>query len=107
MHGEFLRPLFLQAHRETEAHFIATGTPSQRNQWDSFRYKSAAFYWHRVMMMVIMRGPGGVSRLRLCTGRVPGRALLKQNITLVRCFFLFLTNIKLSVAVSSQGTLRG
>ena len=24
MHGEFLRILFLQAHRETEAHFIAT-----------------------------------------------------------------------------------
>ena len=25
MHGEFLRLLFLQAHRETEAHFNATG----------------------------------------------------------------------------------
>ena len=25
MHGEFLRLLFLQAHRETTAHFIATG----------------------------------------------------------------------------------
>jgi hypothetical protein len=31
MHGEFFRPLFLQAHRETEAHFTATATPSQRN----------------------------------------------------------------------------
>jgi hypothetical protein len=28
MHGEFLRLLFLQAHRETTAHFIATGLPS-------------------------------------------------------------------------------
>ena len=28
MHGEFLRLLFLQAHRETEAHFIATGMSS-------------------------------------------------------------------------------
>jgi hypothetical protein len=37
MHGEFLRLLFLQAHRETEAHFTATGMPSQRNQSDSFR----------------------------------------------------------------------
>ena len=44
MHGEFLRLLFLQAHRETEAHFIATGMPSQRNQPDSFRFKRAAFY---------------------------------------------------------------
>jgi hypothetical protein len=44
MHGKFLRLLFLQAHRETEAHFTATGMPSQRNQWDSFRFKRAAFY---------------------------------------------------------------
>jgi hypothetical protein len=47
MHGEFLRLLFLQAHRETEAHFIATGMPSQRNQSDSFRFKRAAFYQSR------------------------------------------------------------
>jgi hypothetical protein len=40
MHGEFLRHLFLQAHRETEAHFNATGIPSQRNQSDSFRSPS-------------------------------------------------------------------
>jgi hypothetical protein len=44
MHGEFLRLLFLQAHRETEAPFTATGMPSQRNQSDSFRFKRAAFY---------------------------------------------------------------
>ena len=44
MHGEFLRVLFLQAHRETEAHFTATGMPSQRNQSDSFRFKRAVFY---------------------------------------------------------------
>jgi hypothetical protein len=35
---------FLQAHRETEAHFTATGMQSQRNQSDSFRFKRAAFY---------------------------------------------------------------
>ncbi len=44
MHGEFLRLLFLQAHRETEAHFTADGMSSQRNQSDSFRFKRAAFY---------------------------------------------------------------
>jgi hypothetical protein len=37
MHGELLRPLFIQAHRETEAHFAATGMSSQRNHSDSFR----------------------------------------------------------------------
>jgi hypothetical protein len=31
MHGEFLSLLFLQAHRETETHFTASGMPSQRN----------------------------------------------------------------------------
>ena len=44
MHGEFLRLLVLQAHRETEAHFTATGMSSQRNQSDSIRFKRAAFY---------------------------------------------------------------
>ncbi len=44
MHGEFLRLLFLQAHRETEAHFTAAGMASQVNQSDSFRFKRAAFY---------------------------------------------------------------
>jgi hypothetical protein len=43
MHGEFLHLLFLQAHRETEAHFTATGMPSQHNS-DEFRFCRAAFY---------------------------------------------------------------
>ena len=34
-----MRLLFLQAHRETEAHFTAAGMPSQRNQSESFRFK--------------------------------------------------------------------
>jgi len=46
MHGEFASSFstVLQAHRETEAHFTATGVPSQRNQSDSFRFKRAAFF---------------------------------------------------------------
>jgi hypothetical protein len=44
MHGEFLRLLFLQAHRETEAHFTAAGMSWQNYQSDSFRFKRAAFY---------------------------------------------------------------
>jgi hypothetical protein len=45
MHGEFLRLLFLQAPRETTAHFNATGLPPQQNRSDnSFRFKRAAFY---------------------------------------------------------------
>ena len=44
MHGEFFRLLFLQVHRETEAHFTAPGMSSQRYQSDSFRFKRAAVY---------------------------------------------------------------
>jgi hypothetical protein len=44
MHGEFLRLLFLQAHRETEAHFTDAGMSLQRNQSDSFRFKRTTFY---------------------------------------------------------------
>ena len=39
MHGEFLRLLFLQAHRETESHFTAAGVSSQ-----TLRFNRAAFY---------------------------------------------------------------
>ena len=45
MHSEFLRLLFLQAHRETTAHFIATGLPSQQTRSDNaFQFNCAAFY---------------------------------------------------------------
>jgi hypothetical protein len=43
MHGEFLRPFFLQAHRETEDYFAFMGTPAQPDQ-DQFRFRRAAFY---------------------------------------------------------------
>ena len=41
--GEILRLLFLQAHRETTAHFTAIGMPAQQH-CDSFRFRRAAFY---------------------------------------------------------------
>ena len=44
MRGEFLRLLFLQAHRETEAHFTAAGMSSQTNNSEALRFKRAAFY---------------------------------------------------------------
>jgi hypothetical protein len=43
MHGEFLRLLFLQAHRETENSFSFMGTPAQPDQ-DQFRFRRPAFY---------------------------------------------------------------
>jgi len=44
MHGEFLRLLFLQAHRETESHFTADGMSLQTNNSEALRFKRAAFY---------------------------------------------------------------
>ena len=44
MHGEFWLLLFLQANRETEAHFEATGLPLQCNNSDMLSYCRAAFY---------------------------------------------------------------
>jgi hypothetical protein len=43
MHGEFLRLLFLQAHRETEDYFAFMGTPAHPDQ-DQFRFHRVAFY---------------------------------------------------------------
>ena len=46
MHGEFLqflRLLFLQAHRESESYFAFIGTRAQPDQ-DQFRFRRAAFY---------------------------------------------------------------
>ena len=43
MHGEFLRLLFLQAHRETEAH-VTAGMSLQTNNSEAFRFKRVAFY---------------------------------------------------------------
>jgi hypothetical protein len=44
MHGEFLRLLFLQAHRKTTVHFHATGLTSQQNRLDNvFLFKQESF----------------------------------------------------------------
>jgi hypothetical protein len=46
MHGEFLSLLFLQAHRETEAHFTAVGMSSQNINTEALRFKRAAFFYN-------------------------------------------------------------
>ena len=44
LHSEFIRLLFLQAHRETDRFFAASGVhPAQPNNGGIFTYKSAAF----------------------------------------------------------------
>ena len=64
MHGEFLSLLFLQAHRETAAHFNATGLPSPNHQSDNaFRLKRAAFYQ-------LLKGKGGLAAAKAAALRI-------------------------------------
>jgi hypothetical protein len=70
MHGDFLRLLFLQAHRETEAHFTANGMPSQRNQSDSFLFKRAAFFQSLKSKVGLAVAKAAALRINLNVGAV-------------------------------------
>ena len=43
LHGEFVRLLFLQAHRETDRFFASSGVQSAQTQRDMFHFRRAAF----------------------------------------------------------------
>jgi hypothetical protein len=73
MHGEFLRLLFLQANRETEAHFTGAGMPSQRNQSESFRFKRAAFYQGLKSKVGLATAKAAALRINL---KVQGRSIV-------------------------------
>jgi hypothetical protein len=70
MHGEFLRLLFLQAHRETEAHFTATGMPSQRNQSDSFLFRRVAILQSLKSKVGLAAAKAAALRINLNVGAV-------------------------------------
>jgi hypothetical protein len=66
MHGEFLRLLFLQAHRETAAHFHATGLYSQQNQSDNaFQFKCEAFYMGLKSKVGLVAAKASALRIKL------------------------------------------
>ena len=44
LHSEFIRLLFLQAHRETDRFFAASGVPSAQPDRGFFHYRRAAFF---------------------------------------------------------------
>ena len=68
MHAEFLRLRFLQAHRETEAHFTASEMSSQRNHSDSFRFKRAAFYQSMKSKVGLAAAKAAALRINLNVG---------------------------------------
>ena len=70
MLGEFLRLLFLQAHRETEAHFTATGMPSQRNQSDSFLFRRVAILQSLKSKVGLAAAKAAALRIKLNVGAV-------------------------------------
>jgi hypothetical protein len=99
MHGEFLRLIFLQAHRETETHFTDAGISSQRNKSDSFRFKRAAFYQSLKIKVGLAAAKAAALRINLnvedygvvvAPVHAPSRAplliplLLSQNLPLPR-----------------------
>jgi hypothetical protein len=43
LHSEFVRLLFLQAHRETDRFFAVSGVPSAQSDRDQFHFHRAAF----------------------------------------------------------------
>ncbi len=43
LHSEFVRLLFLQAHRETDRFFAASGVQLAQTQRDMFHFRRAAF----------------------------------------------------------------
>jgi hypothetical protein len=43
LHGEFVRPLFLQSHRETDRFFAASGVQAAQTQRGMFHFLRAAF----------------------------------------------------------------
>ena len=65
MHGEFLRLLFLQDHRETEAHFTAARMSSQHNNSDSFRFKRTVFYQSLKSKVGLAAAKAAVLRINL------------------------------------------
>jgi hypothetical protein len=80
IHGEFLRLLFLQAHRETEAHFTVAGMPSQRNQSESFRFKRAAFYQGLKSKVGLAAAKAAALRINL---NVQGCSIVSNNVDLL------------------------
>jgi hypothetical protein len=44
LHCELVRILFLQAHRETDRFFAASGVEHAQHHQDQFRFRRAAFY---------------------------------------------------------------
>jgi len=66
MHGEFLRILFLQAHRETTAHFPATGLSLQQNRSENaFQIKRVAFYMGLTSKVGLVAAKASALRINL------------------------------------------
>jgi len=86
MHGEFLRLIFLQAHREIEAHFTATGAIATQ-PIGFFRFKRAAFF--RSLKSKVGLAAAKAAALLWYSSHRPSahsfpRSLLSHNLTVPR-----------------------
>jgi hypothetical protein len=103
MHGDFLRLLFLQSQRETEAHFNETGVPSQRNQSDSFRFKRAAFFQSLKSKVGLAAAKAAALRINL---NVEGCGIVAAQCTLLHALPFFSPSLFHTISLSPRSLVR-
>jgi hypothetical protein len=82
VHGEFLRLFFLQAHRETNAHFNATGLPPQQNRLDNaFLFKHATFYMGLKSKIGLVTAKASALRINLNIQGCSSRTSLARSLS--------------------------
>ena len=79
MHGEFLRLLFLQAHRESEDYFRFMGTPAQPDQ-DQFRFRRAAFYSSLKSKVDLIAAKAAALRINMNSWEERAKQLLPKHL---------------------------
>ncbi len=78
LHSEFVKLLFLQAHRETDRFFAASGVQSAQSDRGQFHFRRAAFSQHLKSKVGLALAKGEVLRINL---NIDGR-ISHLNLTL-------------------------
>ncbi len=65
LHSEFVRLLFLQAHRETDRFFAASGVQSDQTDPDQFHFRHEAFSQHLKNKVGLVLPKAAVLRVNL------------------------------------------
>ncbi len=88
LHSEFVRLLFLQAHRETDRFFAASGVQSTQSTSDQFHFRRAAFSQHLKSKVGLALAKAAVLRINLNIDGAP-IASKSANFSFVNLVFIF------------------